>query len=102
MGRPAGALAAGWFCAGEGDGGLRVGIVGCGRQSGGVALLNHRLQAGTPAGVRICGVGLPVVSLVDSLTTGYEPSSLRDEEVGEGREPRHDEMWMMDGMGGKA
>jgi hypothetical protein len=40
-----------------------------------------------------------VVSLVDSLTTGYEPSSLRDEEVGEGRK-RCDEMWMMDGMGG--
>ena len=30
-----------------------VGSIG-GRQSGGVALLNHRLQAGTPAGVRFC------------------------------------------------
>jgi hypothetical protein len=28
---------------------------------------NHRLQAGTPCGVRICWVWFPVVSLVDSL-----------------------------------
>jgi hypothetical protein len=41
---------------------------GC--DSGGVALLNYRLQAGTPAGVRF-GLGwLPVVSLVPSSTTG--------------------------------
>jgi hypothetical protein len=42
-------------------------VVGCGRQSGGVALLDHRLQAGTPCGVRICWVWFPVVSLVASL-----------------------------------
>jgi hypothetical protein len=36
-------------------------------QSGGVAWLNHRLQAGTPAGVRYHLVWVPVVSLVDSL-----------------------------------
>ena len=43
------------------------------RQSGGVALLNHRLQAGIPGGVRVCGVWCPVVSLVPSSTTGsYE------------------------------
>jgi hypothetical protein len=35
--------------------------------SGGVALLNHRLQAGTPAGVRFCRARFPAVSLVDSL-----------------------------------
>jgi hypothetical protein len=55
-----------------------------GWRSGGVALLNHRLQAGTPAGVQFLGCEVPVVSLVPSSTTGYEPSSLRDEEVGEG------------------
>ena len=36
---------------GEGD--------GLARYSGGVALLNHRLQAGTPAGVRSFWVGIP-------------------------------------------
>ena len=55
--------------------------MGWGRQSGGVALLNHRLQAGTPGGVRFHLVWFPVVSLVPSSTTGYEPSSLRDEET---------------------
>jgi hypothetical protein len=49
-------------------------------------LLNHRLQAGTPCGVRMCGGGIPAVSLVPSSTAGYRLSSLRDE-VGEGREP---------------
>ena len=49
-------------------------------------MLNHRLQAGTPAGVRICRVWFPVVSLVPSSTTGWELSSLRDEEAGVGRE----------------
>jgi hypothetical protein len=70
-------------------------------QSGGVAGLNHRLQAGTPSGVRICGGresggvagrwgnwfwvggGIPAVSLVPSSTAGYRLSSRRDE-VGEG------------------
>ncbi|RFC46971.1 MAG: hypothetical protein DVB22_003236 [Verrucomicrobia bacterium] len=42
-------------------------VVGWGRQSGGVALLNHRRQAGIPAGVRFLWVWFPVVSLVDSL-----------------------------------
>ncbi len=42
-------------------------VVGWGRQPGGVALLNHRLQAGTPAGVRFGLVWLPAVSLVASL-----------------------------------
>ena len=42
-------------------------VVGRGRQSGGVTLLDHRLEAGTPCGVRFCWVWLPVVSLVDSL-----------------------------------
>jgi hypothetical protein len=41
-----------------------------GWQSGGVALLNHRLKAGTPCGVRICGVWFPAVSLVPSSTAG--------------------------------
>ena len=45
-------------------------VMGWGRQSGGVALLNHRIQACTPTGVRICGVWFPVVSLVPSSTTG--------------------------------
>ena len=31
-------------------------VVGWGRRSGGVALLNHRLQAGTPAGCDFIGV----------------------------------------------
>ena len=52
--------------------------------SGGVALLNHRLRAGTPAGVRSCGVWFPVVSRCS--TTGYGPSSLRDDEAGVGGE----------------
>jgi len=40
--------------------------------------LNRRLQAGTPRGVRVCEEGwIPVVSL--RSTTGYKPSSLRDE-----------------------
>ena len=59
-------------------------VVGWGRHSGGVALLNHRLQAGTPAGVQFCGAWFPVVSLVPSSTTGYGPSSLRDDEAGGG------------------
>ena len=43
-----------------------------------VASLNRRLQAGTPRGVRVCEEGwIPVVSL--RSTTGYKPSSLRDE-----------------------
>ena len=42
-----------------------------------VASLNHRLQAGTPAGVRFHWAWIPVVSL--RSTTGYKPSSLRDE-----------------------
>jgi hypothetical protein len=45
-------------------------VVGWERESGGVALLNHRLQAGTPCGVRICGVWFPAVSLVPSSTAG--------------------------------
>ena len=45
-------------------------VVGWGRHSGGVALLNHRLQAGTSAGVRFHFVWFPVVSLVPSSTTG--------------------------------
>jgi hypothetical protein len=57
-------------------------VVDWGRQSGGVALLNHRLQAGTPAGVRICGVWFPVVSLVPRSTAGYRLASLRDARVG--------------------
>ena len=44
------------------------GRVGCWeRHSGGVALLNHRLRADTPAGVRFHFVWYPVVSLEDSL-----------------------------------
>ena len=40
--------------------------------------LNRRLQAGTPRGVRVCEEGwIPVVSR--RPTTGYKPSSLRDE-----------------------
>jgi hypothetical protein len=42
-------------------GAMGGGGVGWGRQSDGVALLNYRLQAGTPAGVRCCGVWFPVV-----------------------------------------
>jgi hypothetical protein len=34
-------------------------------------------------GCGFVGCGVPVVSLVPSSTTGYEPSSLRDEEAGE-------------------
>jgi hypothetical protein len=58
--------------------GARGGVVGWGRRSGGVALLNYRLQAGTPPGVRCCGVWFPEVSLVPSSTSGYKLSFLRD------------------------
>ncbi len=42
-------------------------VVGWGWQSGGVALLNHRLQAGTLSGCDFIRVWLPAVSLVASL-----------------------------------
>ena len=47
--------------------GAMGGVVGWGRRSGSVALLNHRLQAGTPAGVCVVCGRYPAVSLVASL-----------------------------------
>ena len=41
-----------------------------------------------------------MVSLVASSTTGYEPSSLRDEEAGEGGDVARCGWWMVDGMDG--
>jgi hypothetical protein len=61
-------------------------VVGWGRQSGGVALLNHRLQAGTLSGCDLDWCGFRRCRSWTRLTAGYRPSSLRDEEAGGERE----------------
>ena len=57
-------------------------VVGWGWQSGGVALLNHRLQAGTLSGCDLDWCGFRRCRSWPRLTAGYRLSSLRDEEAG--------------------
>ena len=57
-------------------------FLGWGRRSGGVALLNHRLQAGTLSGCDLDWCGFRRCRSWTRLTAGYKLSSLRDEEAG--------------------